>query len=186
MLCPHCDVVAQQWWCSIAGSISLKVNPKLCRCSECDGISIWFLGRMLVPATGGIAAPNPDLPKEIQDDYNEARAVFTHSLRSAAALLRLAIEKLCESLNGRSLKLDDHIAALVAKGLDEETALMFDVVRLGGNSSVHPVDRIGITADRNMVATLFWLVNEIADDVVTKPKKRVTSVEFCKLGVAGP
>lgn len=178
MLCPHCDVVAQQFWTAATGNIYLKTNPQICQCRECDGISLWFHGVMLAPATGGIAAPNPDLPKEIQDDYNEARAVVGHSLRSAAALLRLAIEKLCIDLNKQHMKLDDHITTLVKNGLDEETALMLHAVRLGGNNSVHPVDQIGVTTSREIVATLFWLVNEIADEMISKPRRRAEALKL--------
>jgi len=133
---------------------------------------------MLVPATGGMAPPSPDLPKEVQDSYNEARAVMAYSLRSAAALLRLSIERLCVELNGKPMNLDDHIAELVAKGLDEDTALMFHAVRLGGNNATHLIDSIGVTANREMVGMLFWLVNEIADDVITKPKKRAEAMKL--------
>lgn len=178
MLCPHCDVVAQQWWSDLHSNIHIKPAPRVCQCRECEKVSIWYRGVMLAPATGGIQPPNPDLPPEIRADYNEARAVAAHSLRSAAALLRLAIEKLCVMLNGREMKLDEHIGALVAKGLDDETALMFDVVRLGGNNAIHPVDRIGVTANREIVGILFWLVNEIADDVITKPKKRAEAMQL--------
>src|SRR5688572_6293298 len=97
--CPHCGVVASQWWSELGSGIRMTPRPKVCQCSECEKVSIWYQGHMLVPATGGVMPPSPDLPKEVQADYNEARAVLAHSLRSAAALLRLAIEKLCVELN---------------------------------------------------------------------------------------
>jgi hypothetical protein len=178
MLCPHCGVVAQQRWAEMYSDLGITPRPKVCVCRECDKPSIWYRGRMLVPATGGMSPPSADLPKEVQDDYNEARAVVAYSLRSAAALLRLAIEKLCVELNEGPMKLDQHIAALVAKGLDEDTALMFDAVRLGGNNAIHPIDSIGVTANREMVGMLFWLVNEIADDVITKPKTRAEAMKL--------
>jgi hypothetical protein len=178
MLCPHCGVVAQQWWSELVSNIVVKPWPKVCQCNECDKISLWFRGVMVVPATGGVEPPSPDLPIDVQADYNEAREVMGYSLRSAAALLRLAIEKLCVELNGNPMKLDAHIAALVAQGLDDETALMFDAVRLGGNNAIHPIDSIGVTANREMVEMLFWLVNEIADDVITKPKRRAEAMKL--------
>jgi Domain of unknown function (DUF4145) len=177
-MCPLCGVVAQQDWEELTNYMTLDENPYLCRCEECSGVSLWYQGRMLVPATGGVQAPNRDLPEGIQRDYNEARAVAAYSPRAAAALLRLAIEKLCVVLNQRSMKLDDHIAALVAKGLNEDTTLMLDAVRIGGNNGAHPVDRIGIATNPQMLRTLFWLVNEIADELITKPKRRAEALSW--------
>ncbi|MCC2627790.1 MAG: hypothetical protein K0S14_1440, partial [Thermomicrobiales bacterium] len=56
--------------------------------------------------------------------------------------------------------------------LHNQTADMFDAVRLVGNNAIHPVDRIGLQENPDIVQTLFWLVNEIADEVITKPKQR--------------
>ena len=55
---------------------------------------------------------------DVRRDYEEASAILDASPRGAAALLRLAIEKLCKELgeNGRDLNAD--IASLVRKGLD--------------------------------------------------------------------
>jgi len=127
---------------------------------------------MIIPATGTVRAPSPDLPEEVQDTYNEARSVVAHSPRAAAALLRLAIEQLCVHLHGEGLTLDKHVALLVSGGLHNQTADMFDAVRLVGNNAIHPVDRIGLQENPDIVQTLFWLVNEIADEVITKPKQR--------------
>ena len=170
--CPLCGVVAWQEWDELYCSITFERNPQLCRCEACRGLSLWFNGSMIIPATGSVRAPSADLPKEVQDTYNEARSVVAHSPRAAAALLRLAIEQLCVHLNGEGLTLDKHVARLVSGGLHNQTADMFDAVRLVGNNAIHPVDRIGPQENPEIVKTLFWLVNEIADEVITKPKQR--------------
>ena len=170
--CPLCGVVAWQNWDELYCSITFERNPQLCRCEACRGLSLWFNGSMLIPPTGGVRAPSPDLPEEVLETYNEARSVVAHSSRAAAALLRLAIEQLCVHLNGEGPTLDKHVALLVSEGLNKQTADMFDAVRLVGNNAMHPVDRIGLREDPGMAQLLFWLVNEIADEVITKPKQR--------------
>src|SRR5918997_6415262 len=99
---------------------------------------------MIIPGTGGAPPPSPDLPESVRADYDEARAVARRSRRAAAALLRVAVENRCIHLNGPQRNLDEHIGLLVAKGLADETADMFDALRLVGNNSIHPVDRLGI------------------------------------------
>src|SRR5215216_4641820 len=67
--CPLCGVVAQQGWEELSGSaIDIEPNPTLCVCEDCEGVSLWFKGAMLVPATGGVVAPSPDLPEAVQSD----------------------------------------------------------------------------------------------------------------------
>jgi hypothetical protein len=156
----------------------MEVYPYLCRCQTCNRLSIWFKGKMLFPTTGTAPAPSSDLPSSVRAIYNEARSVRANSPRAAAALLRLSVETLCIELNDQEMKLDDHIALLVAKGLSQETANMFDAVRLGGNIGIHPIDRLGSIDNNEMVETLFWLVNEIAEEVITKPKRRQAATSW--------
>ncbi len=58
----------------------------------------------MVHPTGGVAPfPHPDLPDDddkdhMKDDYLEAGVVVSQSPRSAAALLRLIIEKLVDRI----------------------------------------------------------------------------------------
>lgn len=61
--------------------------------------------------------PNPDLPEDIQRDFEEARAILNLSPRGASALLRLAIQKLCIHLGEKENNHDDAIGSLVKKGL---------------------------------------------------------------------
>jgi hypothetical protein len=177
--CPHCGIFGEQQWEELtSGEFPLENHPKLCRCWRCKRISLWFGGMMIIPATGGAPPPSPDLPESVRADYDEARAVAGRSRRAAAALLRVAVENLCIHLNGPQRNLDEHIGLLVAKGLAEETAEMFDAVRLVGNNAAHPIDRIGLDERPEIVQTLFWLVNEIARDVITRPKQRAAATAW--------
>jgi len=115
--------------------------------------------------------PNDDLPDEIKRDYEEARNIANLSPRGAAALLRLAIQKLCEHLGQPGKNLNDDIKALVKSGLPVEVQQALDSVRVIGNEAVHPGQLAFSEEDSETVNSLFSLVNYITNKMVTEPKK---------------
>lgn len=56
------------------------------------GYGIFEDGDMFVFPDYAAMAPHPDMPEDALVDYREVASVLTRSPRSAAALLRLAIE----------------------------------------------------------------------------------------------
>jgi hypothetical protein len=140
-------------------------------CYACASFSVW-IGRQLVypPARIG-PAPNEDLPAEIAADFEEARSIVELSPRGAAALLRLAIEKLCAHLGAPGDRLNEQIGWLVSnKGLEEIVQQALDAVRVTGNNSVH-AGKLDPTDDRDTALELFELVNLIADQQITRLKR---------------
>lgn len=113
--------------------------------------------------------PNPDLPSEVLRDYEEAGRIVSESPRGAAALLRLAIQKLCVVLGEIGEKIDDDIKSLVKKGLTPMVQQALDAVRVIGNESVHP-GTLDLKDDRDTAMRLFSLVNIIAEQMVSNPK----------------
>jgi hypothetical protein len=65
------------------------------RCYSCNALSIWKHKSLLFPMAEVKFEPNPDLPEDIKRDFREAESILMLSPRGAAALLRLAIQKLC-------------------------------------------------------------------------------------------
>jgi hypothetical protein len=110
------------------------------------------------------------MPDDVKADYLEARSVALISPRSAAALLRLTIDKLTTALGAKGGTLDDRIQDLVNRGLDPLVQQMLDSVRVVGNDTVHP-GQIEVRDDPELLQTLFWLVNEIVDERITKPNR---------------
>ena len=144
-------------------------NLWISKCFNCDGIAIWFCDRLLHPQRGEAPPANPDLPVEIRHDYDEASAILELSPRGAAALIRLAIQKLCMELGKPGKNINEDIGALVSDGLSPKIQQALDYVRVVGNNAVHP-GQIDLSDNRATAATLFRLLNVIAEQMITEPK----------------
>jgi hypothetical protein len=118
--------------------------------------------------------PNGDLSPDALGDYEEARSILELSPRGAAALLRLAVEKICVELKAQGKDINERIAYLVGGGLPEAVQQALDAVRVIGNEAVHP-GTLDLRDDRDTALRLFDLVNFIAEDRITRPK-RVTAM----------
>ena len=136
-------------------------------CKKCGKLAVWLHDQLVWPMGSNLPPPNPELPDDVQSDYREAGAVAQYSPRSAAALLRLTVEKLCRNLVPKERDLNACIGALVKSGLSTEIQQALDYVRIVGNNAVHP-GQMDISDDPETVATLFALVNLIADEMITR------------------
>lgn len=170
--CPFCNAYANQQWNSghyHDGGYKNLSDLEICFCGCCGRYSIWHDEKMIYPDFSGIEPPNQDLNIEIQKDYEEAATILQKSPRGAAALLRLAIQKLCYQL-GEKGKIDDMIGSLVKKGLPEKIQKALDLVRVVGNDAVHPGE-LDLKDDVETASKLFILVNLIAEKLITEPRE---------------
>jgi len=138
-------------------------------CQRCEKYSCWQDGKMIYPVVGAAPIPNPDLPGDVKADYEEARSIASLSPRGAAALLRLAIQKLCRALGEKGEDLNNDIASLVKKGLNGRVQKALDSVRVIGNEAVHP-GQMDLRDDADTAGKLFGLVNVVADAMISQPK----------------
>ena len=171
--CPFCNAFAGQLWFSSAfynNGYSLLNDTEVCFCSHCRKFSIWLNSKMVYPNFAGIEPANSDLIPEIQNDYQEAAEILQRSPRGAAALLRLAIQKLCVQLGEKGIDLNTDIGNLVKKGLPQKVQQSLDTLRVIGNQAVHP-GQIELKDDVETASALFRLVNFIAEKLVTEPKE---------------
>ncbi|EJG02257.1 hypothetical protein FF52_06240 [Flavobacterium sp. F52] len=139
-------------------------------CSSCARNTIWNGQNIIFPLSTTVEPANIDLPDDIQQDYNEAAIVLNFSPRSSAALLRLAIQKLCKHLGESGDNINNDIKNLVAKGLPPQVQKALDTVRVIGNESVHPGE-INLNDNREIANTLFKLVNFIATKTISEPRQ---------------
>lgn len=144
-------------------------NANVSECFNCGDLAIWLGSTIAWPVRGEAPPPNPDLPSEVRLDYDEAGRIFHVSPRGAAALLRLAIQKLCKELGEKGKHIDTDIAELVKKGLDVRVQRALDIVRVIGNESVHP-GQIDMRDNVGTTEKLFSLVNLVAEAMISQPK----------------
>ena len=178
--CPHCGAYAEMHWEKVWMQSIGDLGLHLAQCAHCNELSCWrgmqdedgecTGGLLVIPDSSLAPQPHPDMPMSVSTDYLEARSIVGRSPRGAAALLRLAIQKLCVELGEPGKNINSDIGELVRKGLPVEIQQALDVVRVVGNNSVHPGELSD--ADIGDIAfTLFELVNAIVEDRVSRPKK---------------
>ncbi len=194
--CPHCGVYAKQRWSHLKaindnytkrtsrGQVIQKSNifeltgingdlPEdwtISICEHCNEMAVWYGKSIIYPKKIVVEQPNADLSEEIQKDYLEAANVLADSPRSAAAILRLALQKLCKQLGEKGENINDDIAALVKRGLNPAIQKSLDALRITGNNAVHPGE-LDLTEDTDRVIKLFGLINFIAEKMITEPKE---------------
>ncbi len=182
--CPHCGVLAEQTWSTRVNSNYIQIqangsninssylllNTLTAKCKHCNLFSLWHEGKMVFPLTGNVEMANADLPDDIKNDYNEAKNIVNISARGAAALLRLAVQKLCVHLGEKGANINDDIKSLVKKGLPQTMQQALDSVRVIGNNAVHP-GKIDLNDDVEIAYALFGFVNIICEILISQPKK---------------
>lgn len=169
--CPNCGAYAKQDWSNHFHNHSEHIQAlRTAKCGRCNDFSVWWYGEMVRPTAIPVEKPSNDLPTEVRRDYEEAAQIVQKSPRAAAALLRLAIQKLCASLGGSGDNLNKDIATLVEDGLPVKVQKMLDTVRVVGNHAVHP-GQINLDDQPQTAEALFRLVNIIAEKMIAEPKE---------------
>jgi hypothetical protein len=184
--CPNCHAFAKQDWNIMqlrnGNSYSGDQRFMVSHCESCGSPTIWKgtenpyantdadIFKIIYPIHTAAEPPNEDLPPDIKADFEEARLIANFSPRGAAALLRLAIQKLCAYLGEPGKNINSDIATLVSKGLPKKVQQALDSVRVIGNEAVHP-GTIDLQDNPETVNKLFRLVNIIAYNTITEPRE---------------
>jgi hypothetical protein len=115
-------------------------------------------------------APQPvaGMPEEVARQFQEAAEVLPVSPPASAALLRLALERLCLHLGLPGKDLQERIGALVRKGLKPELEQGLEVVRVIGTQAVSP-GRLDLRDDQQIGLALFTLLNLLVEELISVP-----------------
>ena len=144
-------------------------------------------GEMLFPVVNEYPPANDDMPDYIKKIYDEAGVIAKESPRAAAALLRLALQELCKTLECEGDNLRKQIERLAeSKKVSSDVIQAADMVRLVGNDALHP-DRVGDVDLENatdVVEDLFEFVNWVVKEGISDPKVR--GKKIARFSVAFP
>lgn len=135
-------------------------------CTNCSKATIWVDGNLLLPNALQVPEANKDMPEKVKKIYYEAAEVFNISVKSSGALLRLAVQYLCNEL-GYNCDINDAIKKMVTKGLDERVQKSLDAIRVIGNNAVHPGE-INLEEEKVTVMRLFDLLNFIVQEMISR------------------
>lgn len=95
---PGCGVYASQEWSQllypVPGGIADLDEHQVAHCMACKVPSIWRKDVMIYPLSRQGEDPHADMPAAVLAIYEEARSVAPISRKSAAGLLRLALQML--------------------------------------------------------------------------------------------
>ncbi|WP_239607306.1 DUF4145 domain-containing protein [Pseudomonas putida] len=183
--CPYCAAFAHMDWSdlSVIGTMR-NVGLRAAECAKCSRRSFWVVktGRMILPSRSDAPLPVPDMPEDVRVDYEEAADIFRRSPRAAAALLRLALQKLCVHLGEKGDKIDIDIRELARKNVLPQLLIkVADTVRITGNNAVHPGEMA--SEDIDLVASkMFLMLNLIVTKGITEPKELAALYEMVPEG----
>lgn len=178
--CPHCNTISQMEIAkhyferdirSIVKGAPVTVNQLFIhRCQCCGKKIIWIDNNYVYPDIVAEEA-NQDMPETVKQLYNEAGSIYNKSPRAACALLRLAIDRLCNELGQTDKDINKNIGALVKKGLPQSVQQALDVVRVVGNKAVHPGQISFDVDDKGTAIMLMRLINIIVERMISEPNE---------------
>lgn len=141
-------------------------------CNHCMELAFWKGNNIIYPLTSQLPIAHDDMPESVRRIYDEAEAVFNHSPRASAALLRLAIETLIPllELGVKKDTLNNMIGYLVKEDIPLYIQQSLDSLRYYGNKGIHAAE-IDMQDDQDTVIFLFTLCNTIVEELISKKKQ---------------
>jgi hypothetical protein len=125
------------------------------------------------------------MPGDAKELYDEAREVLGISRRAGTALARASLERLLKTLDPQPGNPDLATRIVkIAPRLPESLGQILTIIRVAGNQSLHVPDQPGellvliLDPDETEVVDLmFEAINELVEQLITRPAKVVTHFE---------
>ena len=185
--CPLCGTFAHMIWSPLQTHEQLQTMYHESKCSRCKKASLWRATKwhphprhpsqihddaeLIYPDFGTSPLPEEDMPEDVKKDYIEASRIFSKSPRGSAALLRLALQKLCIHLGKDGKNINNDIRGLAADNtLPPLVVKVADTVRITGNNAVHPGEMSDEDFD-HVASKMFELLNFIVKKGISEPKE---------------
>lgn len=180
--CPHCGTLSLMNYKKVNYFNAIYQNTTnkkegngnscvfIATCQNCKKKILWIDNIYVYPDIIAEEA-NADMPDSVKQLYDEASLIYNKSPRAACALLRLAVDRLCNELGETDRDINKNIGALVRKGLPQTVQQALDVVRVVGNKAVHPGQIAFDVDDKNTAIMLMRLLNIIVERMITEPKE---------------
>jgi hypothetical protein len=141
------------------------------KCAACSQEIFFVDGKLVHPKSSLVEPPHPDMPDEIKAEYKEAASIVIDSPRGAAALLRLALQKLLPMIGATETDINKQIGELVRGGIiPTKVQQALDSVRIIGNEAVHP-GALDLRDDVKIAGSIFQLLNFVVEKAISEPKK---------------
>ena len=144
-------------------------NVSISYCFSCNEMCLWVYDQLVWPRRAGGPELKPVAPPNVRRECEETSQTLEASPRGAAALLRLAIEKLCKELGVTGESLNEDLAFFVREDVDARVQKVLDAARIIESNAVRP-GQIGLGDDRATAETLAGLVNLICEKMILEPR----------------
>lgn len=182
--CPFCHAYAHQEWRDVSLGeqkpsnfspfMAIPVSPLfVAKCDSCKKYSVWLNKIKIYPPTSAINPPSSDMPSEVKSIYQEASNVYTYSPRAASALLRLALQKLLQSVGEKSDNVERALDNLVKRGLPAVIKEVAEALHCENSSYIRP-GIIDFSDTEDIAKTFFTMLNMIVYYIITVPKNIAT------------
>lgn len=190
--CPYCGAYAAQSWHQLAYRPDARCNKEpprkglyfsasggayhsypldglnITACARCQKFSLWLGERIIIPPSTDVEPAHEDMPDSVKVIYDEASEIVNASPRGAAALLRVALEKLTHEIGCDPDKsINENIGGLVAQGLSPEVINALDIVRVTGNNAAHGANTLLLDDDYDTATTLFQIINYLVEQRIS-------------------
>jgi hypothetical protein len=145
-------------------------NVSISYCFSCNEIGLWVGDQLVWP----VVVASPELKKleilaELSGDKGTMIEPLNASPRGAAALLHLAVEKLCLELGVGTYEPRPALAPAIQEEVDARVQNVLDAVKIIQDSSP-PIEQNGLRDDRATADALPGFVNLICEKLIIEPR----------------